>query len=173
MGAPRRRVAPIRVVVVDDSEVFVSALRRFLDDQPWLEMVAHTFSAVEAIATVARLQPDLVLTDVDMPGMCGLDMVRHLKVVASPPRVIVITFSPEYRRHALKSGADGFVLKDEIVGVLLPLVRDLFTARLKARLPLIPGSARAGHRCPDPRIPVPGGRRRVSGKSHQWPSARS
>ena len=133
MGAPRRPVAPIRIVVVDDSKAFVSALRRLLDEEQWIEVVAHTFSAVEAIATVARLQPDLVLTDVDMPGMCGLDMVRHLKGGASPPLVIVITFSPEYKSHALESGADGFVVKDEVVGVLLPLVRDLFTARLKAR----------------------------------------
>ena len=140
MGAPRRPVAPIRVVVVDDSAVFVAALRGFLKQDQWLEIVGHAFSTVDAIATAARLQPDLVLTDVDMPGMCGLDLVRHLKGGASPPWVIVITFSPEYKSRALESGADGFVSKDEIAGVLLPLVRDLFADRLKARLPLIPKS---------------------------------
>lgn len=129
--APQPAAAPIRVLVVDDSAVFIEALRRFLEQEAGLEIVAQAFSAVEAIAEVARLHPDLVLTDVDMPGMGGLDLVRQLKDGARPPRVIVLSIFPEYEKYARRIGADGFVAKGEIGRVLRPLVHDLFAARRK------------------------------------------
>jgi len=129
--APQLRAAQIVVVVVDVGAVYIEAIRHLLDQEAGLEIVAQAFSAKETIAKVARLHPDLVLTDVDMPGMGGLDLVRQLKNGARPPRVIVISSFPGYEKYARRIGADGFVTKDEIGGVLRPLVHDLFAARRK------------------------------------------
>lgn len=132
MGPSGLLPAPIRIVVVDRSAVFVAALRRFLDLEPGLEIVAHAFSSIEAITLVAQLRPDLVLTDMSIPEIGGLDLIRLLKRGASPPLVIVIAFFREYESRARESGADGFVSKAEVGSVLVPLVGDLLAARWPA-----------------------------------------
>jgi len=132
MGPSGLPPAPIRVVVIDHSAVFVAALRRFLDLEPGLEIVAHAFSSMEAITLVAQLRPDLVLTDMSMPQIGGLDLIQLLRRGARPPLVIAIAFFREYESHARESGADGFVSKAEVGSELVPLVRALIAARWPA-----------------------------------------
>jgi DNA-binding NarL/FixJ family response regulator len=129
MGSSGLLPAPIRIVVIDRSAVFVAALRRFLDLEPGLEIVAHAFSSMEAITLVAQLRPDLVLMDMSMAQFGGLDLIRLLRRGARPPLIIAIAFFREYESHARESGVDGFVSKAEVDRELAPLARALIAAR--------------------------------------------
>jgi DNA-binding NarL/FixJ family response regulator len=77
---------------------------------------------------MVRLQPDLVLLDLVMPGMSGLEALRWIKAVPDPPRVVVLTFQdePGFRDRAMALGADGFVTKAEMARYLIPAVEALF-----------------------------------------------
>jgi DNA-binding NarL/FixJ family response regulator len=107
------RAAPVRVLVVDDSARFVAGLMHALRDQPGLEVVGQVGSGEEAIAAVAALSPTIVLMDVAMPGINGLEATRIIKRRPDSPCVVVLTLfdSPAYREAAAEAGADGFLAK--------------------------------------------------------------
>lgn len=114
----------MRVLVVDDSPQFVTAVTRFLSAVMQLEVVGHAGSGIEAIEQVARLHPDVVLMDWMMPEMDGLEATRRIKRGSSPPQVIMLTLNDgsEYRRLAELAGADGFVSKGDLGSALWPLL---------------------------------------------------
>ncbi len=110
---PAKAPAPLRVVVVDDSPEFVnSALRRLAFDAG-VEVVGCASSGREAIQLVAALTPDLVLMDLAMPEMNGLEATRLIKADDNPPQVVILTLydDPAYRDAASAAGADAFVTK--------------------------------------------------------------
>ena len=121
----------VRTLLVDDSPEFLGAAARFLATDPEIEIVGHALSARKAIEEVTRLQPDLVLMDVAMPGMNGFAATRQIKERPNPPRVIVLTLydNDEYRAQARAAGADGFVAKSEFGTQLLPLIHTLYQPR--------------------------------------------
>jgi two-component system NtrC family sensor kinase len=103
----------LRILLVDDSNQFVEVAARFLADQAGLSIVGTAVSGEDAIRQVERLDPDVVLMDVSMPGMGGLEATRRLKARPAPPRVVVVSMhdSRELRRMAEAAGADGYVAK--------------------------------------------------------------
>lgn len=120
---------PLRILLVDDSLAFLESATRFLAIDQELEIVGRVFSGEEALEQVPQLCPDLVLMDMAMPGMNGLEATRHIKASSSAPYVVVLTLNDgsEYRTAALAVGADGFVTKSEIGNALLPLIHSLCT----------------------------------------------
>lgn len=118
----------IRTLLIDDSVWFLASLRGFLADHPRMQVVGAAMSAREGIAEAARLRPDLVLLDLIMPGMSGLDALPWIKAVPDPPRVVVLTFQnePGFSDRATALGADGFVTKAEMARSLVPAVDVLF-----------------------------------------------
>ncbi len=118
----------VRILLVDDNPEFLGAAVRFLAADPQIEIVGQALSARQAIAEVARLQPDLVLMDVAMPETNGFMATRQIKKRPKPPRVIVLTLydNDEYRAQAQAAGADGFVAKSEFGTQLLPLIHTLY-----------------------------------------------
>jgi DNA-binding NarL/FixJ family response regulator len=103
-----------RVLIVDDEELIRVGLRAIVDAQPDLQVVGEAADGAEVPPLVARLRPDVVLMDVRMPAIDGIQATRHLlATVAQPPRVLVIpTFeNDEYVYEALLAGASGFLLK--------------------------------------------------------------
>lgn len=122
---------PLRILLVDDSLAFLESVARFLSVHAGIEIVGRVLSGGEALEEVPRLCPDLVLMDLTMPGMNGLEATRHLKTQPIAPYVVVLTLndSSEYRAAALAVGADGFVTKSEIGTALLPLIHSLFAER--------------------------------------------
>lgn len=115
----------IRTVVVDDSETFLRVTCDLLDHEDVIDLVAAASDGEEAINTVARLKPELVLMDVSMPGVDGLQAARMLLAEMSPAPTVVLMSSedtPQLRSDCWRAGAFGFVHKanfrDEFEAVL-------------------------------------------------------
>ncbi|CUR54487.1 two-component response regulator (YxjM) [metagenome] len=106
----------IRVVVADDQALVRSGFALILASEPGIEVVAEAADGTEALAACRLHQPDVVLMDIRMPGMDGIEATRHLTSAAqtSGVRVLVLTTfgADEYVVAALRAGASGFVLKD-------------------------------------------------------------
>jgi DNA-binding NarL/FixJ family response regulator len=104
----------IRVLVVDDDPLVRSALRLMLGGQPDLEVIGEAADGRAGVALARAERPDVVLMDIRMPVLSGLEATRALHADPQPPRVIVLTTfdADEHVMGALAAGADGFVLKD-------------------------------------------------------------
>jgi len=117
----------IRVVVVDDQALVRVGLRVLLQDEEDVELVGEAADGEAALALVRQSRPDVVLMDVRMPGMDGIEALR--RIIADPAlaatRVIVLTTFDldEYVFDALRAGASGFLMKDTEPGELLRAVR--------------------------------------------------
>jgi DNA-binding NarL/FixJ family response regulator len=103
-----------RVVVAEDHIILREGIRALLAAAKDVEVVGEAGDGREAIRCAASLQPDVMLLDLSMPRMNGLDAIREIKRVSEKTRVLVLTVhqTEEYVRAALQAGADGYVLKD-------------------------------------------------------------
>jgi len=117
----------IRVLVVDDQSMVRAGLRMLLAGEPDIEVVAEAGNGREAIAAVARLRPDIVLMDIRMPVLDGLEASRRILADHGSVRVLVLTTFDldEYVYEALRAGASGFVLKDDPPEQLIAAVRTI------------------------------------------------
>ncbi|MGW4030608.1 response regulator [Streptomyces sp. NPDC004838] len=105
---------PVTVLIADDEELTRTGLRTLLSAKPYLDVVGEAADGTEVLPLVSRLRPDVVLMDVRMPGMDGIEATRRLRAALDdPPKVVVITTfeSDDHVYEALRAGADGFVLK--------------------------------------------------------------
>jgi DNA-binding NarL/FixJ family response regulator len=120
-------VVVIRVVVVDDQAVIRAGLRTMLEHETDLTIVGEASTAMEAIHVVAAARPDVVLMDIRMPEVDGIEATRRILAAEapSPPAVLVLTTfdDDEYVFGALQAGAAGFLLKDVGPDVLVAAVR--------------------------------------------------
>lgn len=118
----------IKTLLVDDNPEFIEAAKRFLSADKHLKIISTALSAQEAIDLVEKYHPDLVLMDLAMPDMNGLEATERIKGFSNPPRVIILTLhdTPEYREASHEVGADGFITKSDFGVELLPLIQDLF-----------------------------------------------
>jgi DNA-binding NarL/FixJ family response regulator len=106
----------VRVLLVDDQALVRSGFRMILEAEPDLEVVAEAGDGVEAVSAAASAHPDVVLMDVRMPRMDGIEATRRIceSATAPGPRVLILTTFDldEYVFQGLRSGASGFLLKD-------------------------------------------------------------
>jgi DNA-binding NarL/FixJ family response regulator len=114
-----------RVLVVDDDPLVRSALTLMLGGQPDVEVVGEAGDGREGVRLAERLQPEVVLMDLRMPGVDGLEATRELHAKPDPPRVIVLTTfdADDHVVAALAAGADGFLLKDTPPPLILEAIR--------------------------------------------------
>lgn len=103
-----------RLVVIDDHPLLRKGLQQLADLSPDVEIVGEADSGAEGLALAQELRPDLILLDLNMPGMNGLDTLIALKEMQLDTRVVILTVSnaEEDVVKALRSGADGYLLKD-------------------------------------------------------------
>ena len=106
--------APVRLLLVDDHEMVRAGLRTFLGLQPDMEVVGEAGTAEQALALVPRLRPDIVLLDLVLPGMSGLEAVRRLRAAHPEVKVVVLTSyaGEESVLPAIRAGVSGYLLKD-------------------------------------------------------------
>ncbi|MED7927278.1 response regulator transcription factor [Nonomuraea sp. LP-02] len=115
---------PIRVVIADDHLVVRTGFGELLDTQPDFEVVGRAADGLEAVRICREVQPDVVLMDVRMPGMGGIEATRELAGPGGPRVLILTTFDlDEYVYDALRAGASGFLLKDVTAERLFDAVR--------------------------------------------------
>jgi len=119
------RASVIRLVLAEDQGMVLGAFARLLALEPDLDVVATATDGAEALDAVREHDPDVLVTDVEMPGLSGLDVAAQLHRERARTRlVIVTTFARSgYLRRALQSGVSGYVLKDAPVDQLVDTVR--------------------------------------------------
>ncbi len=105
---------PISIIIVDDHEVVRNGIRAYLETQPFFSVVGEAASGKEAIDLVSELIPDVVLMDLIMPGMDGIETTRRIKKISPRTQVVVLTSYHEdiHIFPALKAGATSYILKD-------------------------------------------------------------
>ena len=113
----------IPVLVVDDHPGFRRALERALDRAPGLRLVGAASNGEEALRMSAQLRPRVVVMDLAMPGMTGVDATRRLMAGREPPAVVALSGSRELMRDAVAAGARGTLLKEADLTELLATIR--------------------------------------------------
>jgi DNA-binding NarL/FixJ family response regulator len=120
------RKETVRVLVVDDHALFAEALMLTLGIDDRIEVVGSAASGVEAVSLAEALRPDVVLMDVHMPSMDGIEATRRVRRVSPASRVVIVTAarSPQIAFHALAAGAERCLTKDTSAVKLIDAVLD-------------------------------------------------
>ncbi len=115
----------IRVLVAEDQTMILGALAAMLDMEDDIEVVARATNGRDALRLAQEEQPDVVVTDIEMPGMTGLEFAIALKEKQDAARVIIVTTfaRPGYLRRALEAGVRGYLLKDAPAQQLAAAIR--------------------------------------------------
>lgn len=115
----------LRVVLAEDQSMVAGAFASLLDLESDIEVVATAVDGDEALAAVRSHRPDVLLTDIEMPGRSGLDVAAELHHAGDPTRVLIVTTFARggYLRRALDAGVSGYVLKDAPVTDLVAALR--------------------------------------------------
>jgi DNA-binding NarL/FixJ family response regulator len=118
---------PIRVLIVDDHAGVRKLLRSLLKKATDIEVIGEAKNGSEAINQVSRLNPDVMLLDIEMPGMSGIEVAKELK--ARKINVVILAISAyndrQYIFHMLNTGAAGYLVKDEVPNNLIPAIREV------------------------------------------------
>jgi len=117
----------IKTLIVDDSADFRNRLRRFLDEQKEIEVVGEAGDGHEAVEMAKALEPDLILMDVRMPRMNGLQAMIKIGNIEKTKVIVLSGFDlHEYRKAAKEMGASAYVIKKSMVDKLMPAIRKTF-----------------------------------------------
>jgi DNA-binding NarL/FixJ family response regulator len=117
----------VTILIVDDNAQFRVLLREIVAEEPDLHVVGEAADGAEAMRLALELRPDILLLDLGMPQVNGLEVLRWSKAEHPEIKVIIVTVHTEdaYRQAAEASGADAFLLKKTLVTLLLPTIRRL------------------------------------------------
>jgi DNA-binding NarL/FixJ family response regulator len=120
-----------RIVIAEDHTILREGLKSLLSSNPDLEIVGEAEDGREAIRLVERLKPHLILTDLSMPRMNGMDAIREIKRRSVDTKILVLTVhrTEEYILETLKAGANGYLLKDSTHAELLMAVRHVLSGK--------------------------------------------
>jgi len=128
----------IRIILADDHQILREGLRRLLEDEEGLEIIADVGNGLEAITWVERAQPDVLIVDLMMPILNGLEVTRQVSQRFPEVRVIVLSMhaTESYVLEALKNGAAGYVLKDASHIGLVQAIHEVMAGRRYLSPPL-------------------------------------
>jgi two-component system response regulator DesR len=118
----------MKVIVAEDQGMLRGALSALLDLEDDIEVVGQAENGMQALQMIESLEPDLVVMDIEMPHMTGLDVAERLKELKHPCRVVILTtFSRTgYFQRAMRAGAKGFLLKDSPIAELASALRSVY-----------------------------------------------
>lgn len=119
---------PIRVFITDDHAIVRKGIRSLLETEPTLEVVGEAANGVDAIPKIAALRPDVILMDLEMPDLGGLEAIQHLTASDPGARILVLTsFATEEKVFAaIKAGALGYLLKDSSPDELVSAIQEVY-----------------------------------------------
>lgn len=125
MTARRLAPSPIRVVVAEDEGMIRDAFAQLLDLQSDVEVIGRAKNGAEALQAVRDHRPEVVLTDIEMPTMTGLELAEAVRDERLPTKVVIVTTfaRPGYLRRAMDAGVAGYVLKAEPIDELVQALR--------------------------------------------------
>ena len=117
----------IRVFLADDHRIFREGIRSLLDKVPDIEVVGEADDGLEAVASVSRLIPDVVLMDITMPGLNGLDATRQIKQKHPSVKILILTMheTDQYLSEMLEAKASGYVVKTTTSRELVSAIREV------------------------------------------------
>ncbi|GAB4558837.1 MAG: response regulator transcription factor [Anaerolineae bacterium] len=117
----------ITIMIVEDHPLFGQGLRRVLEEEEDLEVVAEVSDGKLAVQRAAELEPDVILMDVNLPGMNGLQATRQIRASTDKSAVIILTayHDEEQLFHALRAGAAAYYPKDVLPSELIPAIREV------------------------------------------------
>jgi len=117
--------SPIRVLVVEDCEPWRRHFSTALQKQPELQVIGEVSDGLEAVQNAQELQPDLILLDIGLPSLNGLEVARRIRKVSPASRILFVSEnrSADIAEEALSTGASGYVVKSDTGSELLPAVK--------------------------------------------------
>jgi DNA-binding NarL/FixJ family response regulator len=126
------------IVLADDHHIVRQGLRALLESEPSFRLLGETGDGLEAVRLVERLRPQVLITDVMMPGLNGLEVTRQVAKAAPQTRVLILSMysNDAYVVEALKHGAAGYVLKDSQANDLVLAVKEVAAGRRYLSPPL-------------------------------------
>ena len=158
-GGPAQAATPIRVLLADDQPLIRLGFRMVLSSAPDIELVGEAETGAAAVDLTTALRPDVVLMDVRMPGMDGIDATRRIVSESPQSRVLILTTFDldEYAYAALNASASGFLLKDAQPAELIAAIRTIARgdAVIAPRITRLLLDAFAGHLPNDSPAPSP------------------
>ncbi len=121
----------IRIVIAEDHTILREGLRALISSNPNFEVVGEAEDGREAIHCVEKLKPDLILSDLSMPRMNGMEAIREIKKRSPDTKVIVLTVhkTEEYILATLKAGAEGYILKDSTHSELMLALKNVLSGK--------------------------------------------
>ncbi|PPD57893.1 response regulator [Dehalogenimonas etheniformans] len=114
----------IKILIADDHPAVRSALKCFLETEDGVEVVGDASNGTDAVIALEKLRPDILLSDVRMPGLNGLEVLNHIRAKCLPTKAILVTSIAEKacKEAAYRLGALGYVLKDDVAEDLIPAI---------------------------------------------------
>lgn len=119
---------PIRILIADDHQLLRQGIRNFLALEPDFEIIGEAADGEEAVAKTEALQPDILLLDINMPKLTGIEVAGKLKALCPEVRVLVLTIHDDenYMMKMIQSGAAGYLLKDVEPSVMVQAIRRVY-----------------------------------------------
>ena len=102
-----------RIVVADDHALFRQGLRRVLEERPDVEIIGEAGDGLELLDLLTQLAPDLILLDISMPNLRGIEAISEIKRVRPDAKILILTMHKEYLYESIAAGVDGYFLKGE------------------------------------------------------------
>ena len=128
----------VRVLVADDFVPWRRLLHSILQEKPELNVICEVSDGLEAVQKARELQPDLILLDIGLPTMSGIEAARQIRTIAPKAKILFVSenYSMDIARSTLSAGGSGYVIKSDAGGELLPAIDAVFLGRrfVSARL---------------------------------------
>jgi len=123
----KAKIVSARILIVDDHEIFRRGLRSLLESHPDWEVCGEAKDGQEAVELAKQLQPDIIVLDVTMPRLNGLDAARIIRKLVHQSKVVILSQHEmaAMKQEALKSGADAYVTKSEVSKELMVAIESL------------------------------------------------
>lgn len=120
-------VSPIHIVIVDDHQMWIDVLERSLDMDPELQVVGKALNGEDAIRLLSQVKADVVILDIRMPGMSGIELARRIRNDHSFVKILIVSayFSDEYVKGAVRVGVSGYLNKTAPIGDLIEAIKQI------------------------------------------------